>query len=108
VRFAASGTVEERHLRAMGQDAAVMLAASLPYLLARAMAWAQGDPDSATYVQSHWQTAGTVAPARYLLGLWSGYRAAWVFVAAAVVLWMRRVGRGGGAVFAVAVCGAAV
>jgi len=45
---------------------------------------------------------------RYIAGLWSGYRAAWIFIGAAIWLWPRRVGWQWGALFAIVVLGTAV
>jgi hypothetical protein len=108
VRFATARYVENQRWQAMGWDIGTVLVASLPYLVARAVAWLHGDPDSSAYIQSHWQLAHTVAWPQYLLGIWSGYRVGWLFIGAAVVLWARRVGWGWGGALAIVVFGDAV
>jgi tetratricopeptide (TPR) repeat protein len=86
-------TVERRAWREFALDVAVIVAASLPYPAIRAIVWLRGDPDSTAYVQTHWTEILYVPFSRFLEGLWSGYRVAWLMVFAAVWFWAGRVGR---------------
>ena len=94
--------------RAMLLDVAVVLAASLPYPMVRAVVWLHGDPDATAYVQGHWDGFRRVPVLRYLEGLWSGFRAAWVMIGAAIWFGSRRVGWKRGALLGLLVLGSAV
>jgi hypothetical protein len=89
-------------------DIAVVAATSFPYPAIRAIAWMRGDPESAAYVQSHWEEVRTIPWTRFAEGLWSGFRIGWLAVVAALVLAARRVGWRWGAAFAIVVIASAV
>jgi len=100
--------IEDRDWHGLRLDLAVIFLASLPYPAIRAAAWLSGDPDSTAYVQRHLDEAHGVPPVQYLLGLWSGYRAGWLLILAAVLLWWRRVGWVWGAIFAMVMIATAI
>ncbi len=84
VRAIALGHIENRRGREIVLDLAVAVAASLPYPTFRALVWLRGDADSTNYLRYHWQRAWDVPLGTYLAGLWSGYRAGWLLLGAAV------------------------
>jgi Tetratricopeptide repeat len=94
--------------RAMLLDLAILVAASCPYVAIRAAVWLHGDPVATAYVESHWTKVQSVPWQRLLEGLWSGYRAAWVMIVAAMLLAPRTAGRLCGAVLAVVTISTAV
>lgn len=74
------------------RDVAVATLATVPYLATRGAAWLSGDTGSATYAQSHWESIQRVVPLQFLIGLWSGYRAGWIYFPLAVIAAARRNG----------------
>ena len=102
-RTIALARVENRQWRELLLDISVIAAASVPYPAVRALAWLQGDPDSSAYIAKHWEDARGVALGRYLEGLFSGYRAGWIMIVAAVWFWARAVGWKWGVVFGLVV-----
>ena len=70
-------------------DIAVIAAASVPYPAIRAAVWLHDDPVSTAYVDLHRSEIQSVPLSRFAEGLWSGFRAAWVVVLAAVWFWGR-------------------
>ena len=92
VRAVALGRIEDKRWRFILVDVAIVFAASIPYPAIRAAVWLHGDPESTAYVQTHWDEAQAVSWMRYVDGLWSGFRAAWIAVGAAIWLVWRRVG----------------
>ena len=102
VRVVALSAGQTRDL-ARWKDAAVVAAASLPYPILRAVAWWGGESLSPTYVLYHWEHIRAVPWARLLEGLWSGFRAGWLVIGAALWLAPRRLGRAWGALFALVV-----
>jgi tetratricopeptide (TPR) repeat protein len=102
-RAIALARVERGNWRDLGLDLAVIAAASLPYPAVRGIVWLAGDADSSEYVAKHWQDARGVPLSRYLEGLFSGYRAAWIMIAAAVWFWARATGWKWGVAFALIV-----
>lgn len=103
VRLVALSASDPTQGLARWKDAAVAAAASLPYPALRAMAWWGGEALSPTYLRYHWEYVGTVPWTRLLEGLWSGFRAGWLVIGAALWLAPRRLGRAGGALFVLAV-----
>jgi hypothetical protein len=89
-------------------DLAVALAASVPYLAVRAIAWLVGDPETTDYVQRHGKEVLQVPVEYFAIGLWSGFRAAWILVGAAVWFTWRSVGRSWGILLGLAVFTASV
>lgn len=108
VRAAALRRVERRPSKDMYYDLATVFAVSLPYALLRGVVWLRGDPASSVYLQEHLSAAPQIPMQRYLAGLWSGYRAAWIFIVAALWYLPRHVGWQWGTVFAIAVSGTAI
>ncbi|MBI2827626.1 MAG: hypothetical protein HYX69_23365 [Planctomycetia bacterium] len=111
VRAVALGYIQGREWRKLAIDVAVVAVASFPYPAIRAAVWLQGDPNSTAYVSVHREGVRKVPLLPRLFGkrpepfvtsftegLWSGYRAAWVFVAAGVWFTARRLGWAWGAV----------
>ena len=107
VRAVALRRIEEKQWRAMLLDVAVVLATSLPYTTVRAVAWLEGDADSTAYVQSHWEQIRGVRFTRYLKGLWSGFRAGWLIIGAALCFAGRRLGWQWGSALVFVVIGSA-
>ncbi len=84
VRMIALGRIEQCALRSLLMDLAVIVAASCPYLGIRALVWLRGDPAASGYVRQYWAEMLTVPIPRFFLGLWSGYRAGWLMIGAAI------------------------
>lgn len=103
VRLVALSTAGPTQGQARWKDAAVVAAASLPYPALRAIAWWGGESLSPTYVLYHWEHIRAVPWTRLLEGLWSGFRAGWLLIGAALWLAPRRLGRASGALFALVV-----
>lgn len=97
--------IERAEWREIARDVTTAIVASVPYLAIRAFALLHGDPNSATYVQSHWIEAHTIPWSRLLDGLWSGFRAGWVMIVLAVTLEARRITWPWTAAFATATIG---
>lgn len=77
--------------RRLWLDLAVIVAASVPYPMARLVALSQATDASGQYVQLMREHLADVSPWRFIEGAWSGFRAAWVFPACAMVmLWTSR------------------
>ena len=72
-------------------DLAVVALTSFPYPAIRAISWLQGDANSTKYVRNHWSELPTVPWIRFLDGMWSGYRVAWLVNVAGLVLVARRI-----------------
>lgn len=78
------------NLRAWLRDAALAVAPVLPYIAIRLFAML-GQDATADHFTREWQRIEDATPFRFLEGLWSGYRVAWIFVLAFVPLaWQRR------------------
>lgn len=92
VRMIALGRIEQGAWRGLLADLAVIVAASCPYLGIRAAIWLRGDPGSSGYVRQYWAEMLTVPLPRFLVGLWSGYRAAWLMIGAAICFVAQRLG----------------
>lgn len=96
-RVIAFRTIEDRQWRSMLIDIAVIVVASLPYPAMRVAVWLHDDPVSSAYVDLHRTEIQSVPLSRFAAGLWSGFRAAWLMVLAAVWFWGRRAGWAWGA-----------
>ncbi|HEY4312272.1 MAG TPA: hypothetical protein VGN12_22680 [Pirellulales bacterium] len=60
-----------------------------PYVALRAIEWLAGDAEAVRHVNFHLEKMQDVSLGTYALGLWSGFRAAWVLFAAAIVaVWL--------------------
>ena len=108
VRTAALRRDEYGSSRQISWDIAAALVATLPYTSLRGVAWLRGDAISTHYLHSHLLAAAEVPIARLAAGLWSAYRAAWIFIIAAIWLVPREIGRAKGACFALIVLGSAL
>ncbi len=106
VRSIALGRVASRDRRAIWHDALAAAAACSPYLAIRLITLAVGDTDPAIYAEAHARIVAYVPASRFIAGLWSGYRAGWVFPVAAAYLVGRQAGWLWGAALglAVAIC----
>ena len=60
----------------------------------------EGDPGSTAYVQAHWEELKGVSNWRLFEGLWSGARAGWLMIGAAICFAARRIGWKWGGLFA--------
>ena len=103
VRAAVPGSSESGEYTAWRPDLRVAALATIPYLAARLIALLTGDSDAAIYLQAHLLTIRQVPLSRFVAGLWSGYRAEWLAVAAGVSLSARRMGPVWAAVLALAI-----
>jgi hypothetical protein len=81
----------------------IMALASVPYLLIRTIAWSTGDAQTTEYVDAHMLEAQSVPWSRYLAGLWSGFRAAWLLVIYGCIAGARRLKGLRGVLVAIAV-----
>jgi hypothetical protein len=108
VRAMALNWFEEQDWRSILGDLGVIVAATIPCPAVRVVSWLQGDPESTAYVRSHWEQAPSIPVARYAQGLWSGFRAAWIMIAAAIWFVCRRAGLFRGAVFGFLVAASAI
>jgi hypothetical protein len=84
-------------------DVMIAILASMPYPVIRLIASFAGDPYSADYVDRHWEEVRGVPLRFFLMGLWSGFRAAWVVVGAAIWFTFRSAGRIWGTLLTLAV-----
>jgi hypothetical protein len=100
VRAIALDQIEQRAWRSLLLDLAFMVAASVPYLGVRAAAWMLGDAGSSDYVQQYWTEMRAVPVSRFLEGLWSGFRAGWLLIGAAICFTGQRIGWKWGGLFA--------
>lgn len=108
VRLIALRRIEERAWRSVSLDVAVIVAANMPYLGIRTVAWIQGDAGSSGYVRQYWSEMLAVPVTRFLEGLWSGFRAGWLLIGAAICFAAQRIGWKWGALFAAIVVGSSV
>ena len=60
----------------------------------------RGDPGSTAYVQAHWEELKGVSNWRLFEGLWSGARAGWLMIGAAICFAAQRIGWKWGGLFA--------
>lgn len=95
-RVAAVRSLEEKQGRDVFPDIVTLVAATLPSVAVRVHSWLRGDLSSSSYVDAFWDEALHVPWSRLLDGLWSGYRAAWIMVLAAVWWSWKQMGRGWG------------
>jgi hypothetical protein len=93
VRAIALAQVQRSAWREILGDLLVVAIASAPYPAIRAVSWLYGDANSTTYVRNHWAELPTVPWYRFLDGMWSGYRVAWVVIAAGLLLAARLIPR---------------
>jgi hypothetical protein len=93
--------VNER--RALLVDIVVVVVASIPYPAIRLIASLAGDPYSADYVDRHLDEVREVPWRFFVMGMWSGFRAAWIVIAAAMWFTSRSAGRGWGALLTLTV-----
>ena len=89
----ALGQIERGARRELCGDLAAVVVTSLPYPAIRAVSWLQGDANSTKYVRNHWAELPTVPWFRFLDGMWSGYRVAWLVIVAGLVLAVRHIPR---------------
>ncbi|HEY4311401.1 MAG TPA: tetratricopeptide repeat protein [Pirellulales bacterium] len=108
VRAIARRQIEQKQWRELLLDLVVATVASVPYPAIRAVAWLRGDPGSTAYVKDHLSAVRDVAWTSFAKALWSGYRAGWLVIGAAIVLVWRRVGAGWALTFVFLVIGTAV
>ena len=72
------------------RDVVLVVLPTLPYVVIRLVAML-GQDATAEHFSREWQRIEAATPLRFAQGIWSGYRAAWIFVIAFVALaWVRR------------------
>lgn len=77
-------------LRAWLKDVAIVTAPILPYIILRLIAMT-GQDATAQHFTNEWKRIHDATPLQFGAGVWSGYRTAWVFVAAFIPLaWIRQ------------------
>ncbi len=108
VRAIAFDQISDRRWREWLTDLMVVGVASVPYPAVRTIAAILGDPDTANYLKSHWDELQTIPWHRFVFGVWSGYRVAWLGVLAALVLTLPRIGWRWGILFGLLVIGTAL
>ena len=82
VRATALGQIETGNRQDMLRDLATVIATSVPYLMIRLVAWLDGDVYSSWYLAVHMREVRKIPFQRFVDGLWSGYRVAWLIVCA--------------------------
>jgi len=81
---------QPKSLRRWWQDVALVILPTAPYVVIRIVA-VFGQDATADHFTREWQRIGDATLWRFIEGWWSGYRAAWIFVVAfLVVAWRRR------------------
>jgi hypothetical protein len=84
---------QEGRSRAWLTDASIMVAVTMPYVVARLSLLASSDTGSMYYLQDTIRELRTVPLRRLIHGLWNGFRAAWLYLLV-VGVWSARTQRG--------------
>ena len=90
VRAAALQYVEGRTRRSLIIDLGMAAGLTIPYVAMRLIFWSRGDEVTNFYLRTHAELLPVIEGYRYLAGLWSGFRAGWILVVAAVYFYARR------------------